>query len=463
MIEAALFLQLLLWLAIAGLFVAHRGASLFHPLGFYLVFHVLVFVARPWLVHYAGFDSQWYYMRFEPSAEIFVLTLAVTSLALLIFAGFALTAGYADIRFENSGIKFTRTQKQAFYVVLVVLLPIALYGAKRDAQIFGLLAAPGESGMFVDPSSAHTYFQNTTGYIVKAHNLLIPLTALFVAVNRFRWWSYAPLLAFCGYRMFLGSRWGIVVALGIVVLLHLYWHRARWLRARYVALVIPVFLAFHALGQDRDYFREITGIGETRYRAEAFEEESFVESLDAPDFANFDFLAYIIWVVPEQSRTYTYFTQYLWLFTQPIPRMIWPGKPRGMPIELVDLNDYGWFGTRTWSIVGDGWLSFGVVGVVITLAGVGWSLGRLHRWFARNLHRAFPVLVYCCFMPASILWFRNGNIVSAVKLAMWILLPVFLWLAVSKGIEWLVRDRQESARPAMPGPDSVRADGRRWR
>jgi hypothetical protein len=452
MIEIALFLQLILCLAVAAFFVAHRSASLFHPLFFYLVFHGLVFVIRPWLVHYAGFDSQWQYMRIQPTPEVFLLTLAVSSVALLIFAGFALSAGHAAIRFDNSGIAFTRTQRQAFYIVIVLLLPIALYGAKRDAEIFGLLAARGESGMFLDPTSAHTFFQNTTGYVVKAHNLLIPLTALFVAVNRFRWWAYVPLLAFCGYRMYLGSRWGIVVALGIVVLLHLYWHRARWMRMRYIVLAIPVFLVFHALGQDRDYFREATGVGEARYRVEAFQDEGFAESLDAPDFANFDFLAYIVRAVPDKSHTYTYFTQYLWLFTQPIPRMVWPDKPRGMPIKLVDLNDYGWFGTRTWSIVGDGWLSFGFLGVVITLGAVGWSLGRLHRWFASYPHRAFPVLVYCCFMPATMLWFRDGNIVSAAKLAMWILLPVFMWLAVSKGIEWLVRDRQELQRVPVTPP-----------
>lgn len=451
MIELALFIQVVLFLAVAGIFLAHRSASLFHPLAFYLIFHFLVFVARPWLVHFAGFDSQWHYMRFEPTPETFVFTLALTSFALLVFAGFSLTSGYAPLRFENSGIAFSRTQRQAFYIVLLLLLPLALYGARQDARIFGLLAERGEAGVFLDRSSAHTFFQNTTGYIVKAHNLLIPLTALFVAVHRFRWWAFTPLLAFCGYRMFLGSRWGIVVALAIVVLLHLYWHRARWLKLRHVALAIPVFLIFHALGQDRDFFREVTGFGEIRYEARHLADESFVESLDSPDFANFEYLAYIVAAVPEKSHTYTYFTQYLWLFTRPIPRMLWPGKPRGMPIKLVDLNDYGWFGTRTWSIVGDGWLSFGWLGVTITLAALGWFLGWLHRLFWRNLHRAFPVLFYCCYMPSTILWFRGGNIVTAARMAMWILLPVILWYLISKVMEWLARRRQMHIAPAPYG------------
>lgn len=439
MIDLALFLQLLLWLAVAAVFAAQRSASAFHPLSFYLVFHFLVFVLRPALVHYAGFDTQWRNMRFTPSPEEFVATLAVSSSGLLIFAFFAMTGGREGHPNPAAhGVRFTRAQMQAFIILCALLLPLALYSAWLDARIFGtFVEASGQAGMWADPTTAHTYFTGTTGYIVKAHHVLIPLAAFFVVVKGFRWWAHLPLALICAYRMYLGSRWGIVIALAIVLLLHLHWHKGRWLKARYLAIALPLFLIFTALGHDRDGFRAITGIGEVRHDGRANDAGSLVETLDNPDFANFDFLAYILHAVPDRSQTYTYFSQHLALLTQPVPRMFWPEKPRGPPIQLVNLNDYGWFGTRTRSLVGDGWMSLGLAGVAVSTGFVGWLLGRFHSWFRANAGRAFPVLGYCALMPVSLVWFRDGNLVSVAHLAMWMVLPVLLWRALARLLERL--------------------------
>ena len=431
MIAIALALQTVFWLSVLAFFMAQRSASLFHPLAFYLAFHFLVFVLRPLMVYVLGFDSQWFHMRFTPTPDVFVLTLLISSYGLLVFAVFALAAG--DVRAAvPKPVTFAPAERSAFMAVFLLLLPLALYSAWLDARIFGTLSAVDGLGMRVDPASGHTVFVGTTGYLAKAHNLLIPLTALFVWVNRFRWWAWLPVLVFLGWRAYLGSRWGVVIVLAILLLLHLHAHRRRWLRPLTVALAVPVFLLFHAVGEQRQVFRDLIALEPTRILESERGDVSFVQSLDKPDFANFDFLAFIVEAVPERAQTYSYFTQHLALFTQPVPRMLWPGKPVAASLSRVQLNDHGWFGHRTRSLVGDGWMSLGWIGVSVMLALSGWLLGRAHRWFRRRQDAAFPVAAYCCLLPTSLLWFRGGNIVTAVELAMWMLLPVALWWGLAR-------------------------------
>mgnify|MGYP006422678709 CR=1 FL=1 len=446
MIAVALVLQWWLALLVAALVVGRRDASLFHPVTLYLIFHVLVFVLRPTAVYLFGFDEQWGYMQFTPSAAQFVRTLAVASVGLLAFWGGSLVAGRPPVPAPQQGFvpAPTAPQKQALLITLLLLLPLALYGAYRDALIFGTLAAPGEAGMVIDPESAHTYFRNTTAYVVKAHNLLVPLAALTVWLGRFRLWTLLPLAAVVGYRMYLGSRWGMVMALAMVLFFALHKRGLRWPPARLAVLALPLLAVFYVIGENRDLVREYLGFGEQRYEQTARNWPEGLDRWDTPSFANFDFLAYVVAVVPERSRTYTYFTQHLELFTRPIPRMLWPGKPRGEPIQLVDLNAHGWFGTRTVALVGDGWRSAGWLGVVLTCGAVGWLLTRVYLWFARRPDRLFPVALYVCYLPTAVLWYRGGEVVNAVRYGVWMTLPVLVWWSLTLVLA-SVRNRQHPA------------------
>lgn len=84
--ELALAAQVMLWLFVAGIFIFSRQASMFHPLTFYWLFHGAVFVLRPLLVYFFGFDSIWNYMVFQPTDADLVKTLMVSSVALVVFA-----------------------------------------------------------------------------------------------------------------------------------------------------------------------------------------------------------------------------------------------------------------------------------------------------------------------------------------------------------------------------------------
>ncbi|WP_207436469.1 hypothetical protein, partial [Sabulibacter ruber] len=74
MIELALIAQVLVVALVVAVFLFSGTASMFHPLSFYLIFHTLVFVLRPILLHVYQFDNVWLFIGFWPSAQQFVFT-----------------------------------------------------------------------------------------------------------------------------------------------------------------------------------------------------------------------------------------------------------------------------------------------------------------------------------------------------------------------------------------------------
>jgi hypothetical protein len=155
---------------------------------------------------------------------------------------------------------------------------------------------------------------------------------------------------------------------------------------------------------------------------------------DNPDFANFDFLAFVVEMVPDRTQTYTYGTQYLQLFTEPIPRKLWPGKPAGAPIGFFNLNNYGDFLGRTVSLVGDGWMSGGWIGIAVTMTLVGAMLGLAHRWFWKHSQNNMVALFYLVGIAMLPQWYRDGGI-SISKFLFWNLSPLVFWLALT----WLLK------------------------
>jgi hypothetical protein len=210
-----------------------------------------------------------------------------------------------------------------------------------------------------------------------------------------------------------------------------------------VALAIPLYLLFHMLGQNRAAFQQLftdTAPQQLESNDSTPESEKVKLKYDSQEFANFDFLCYIVRAVPEKTGTFTYGTQYLQLFTEPIPRKLWPGKPAGAPIGFFNLNNYGDFLGLTPSLVGDGWMSGGWVGLIITMSIVGSLLGLAHRIFWRHVQNNMVALFYLVGIAMLPQWYRDGGI-SISKFLFWNLSPLILWL----GLSWLCGPR------LMPG------------
>lgn len=439
MIEFALSLHITFFLIVCLAFVSWREASFFHPLCLYLAFHLLVFVIRPLMVHFLDFNFIWRYMEYTASPDEFVNTLWVSSIGLLVFAVTIKFAGQCPVRFGVDGLpEWTGPEKRAFTAVALLLGPVGLYSASISAGGTSF-SGDGDVQMTRDLATGIAIYTNTTGYIAQAHSMVGAICILALWRFNFRWWAYMPLVMFIAYRAFLGwGRWGIITAFLSLLLIYLYRHNRRWMKVRYLILAIPVAILFQSLGMNRDLVRDyVTGGTEVTNRVaeapEYVESDAFIDQLDHPDFANFEFLAYVLWVVPDRSQTYTYFTQYLQLFTEPIPRILWKEKPIGLPIRLINLNDYGNFVGMTVSLVGDGWMSLGWLGLIITMAMVALILGQIHRAFWRNQHNPRVVMAYCIFLPLTIQWYRDGGI-SIAKFTLFALFPIILWIILSKAI-----------------------------
>lgn len=432
MIELALWFQILIWLIVLGVFLVSGQASIFHPLGIYLAFHGLVFVIRPIAVYFFGFNAIWNYMGFEPDAEDFIRTLAVASVGLVVFATMSLIVGRANPQFLKCRLpSLSQTQSRALVIMTIALAPLIAYSIYKSAGDTG--GERAANGIFI--------LTKTTGYVTDAQFMIAPLLCLWLLKTRFHWLGLIPVVLYVAYRSWCGwARWTIILFLLTLVLQYCWYRRIRWLPAWTIAIAAPVLILFNLLGRNRDVFKNYLshdGVDQQEIAAPGVSvADQRREKLDTQDFANFDYLAAVVSVVPKRTQTYTYGVQYLQLFTEPIPRVLWPGKPAGAPVQTFDIGRYANFTGLTFSLVGDGWSSGGWIGDVITLGLAGVAVGFAHRrfWsgFESPLLAQFYPLFYITFLGISANWFRDGGI-SVFKFLLWTWLPL-LMLPV---VEWV--------------------------
>src|SRR5262249_29449934 len=218
-----------------------------------------------------------------------------------------------------------------------------------------------------------------------------------------------------------------------LALMYAWQKRIKWPPLWSIFCMIPLFFLFKTLGDNREFLRQVLRGEEYRRPTPQAVRDKWKVQYDNPDFANFDFLTFVMAVVPERTGTYTYGTQYLQLFTEPIPRKLWKEKPAGAPVSLYNLNKYGNFLGFTVSLVGDGWSSGGWLGIVITMTIVGAVLGIAHRWFWKHGDSNMVCLYYLVGLAMLPQWFRDGSI-SIAKFLFWNLSPLLLW----QFLAWLV-------------------------
>ncbi len=430
MIDFVLYAQAAFFFATIASFFLSRAASIFHPLTFYLAFHGLVFVIRPLLIYYAGFENAFLYMGFHPTDDQFVFTLVVSSVALLVFAVVSIAYGGGAVAGHlPSRPSFSKEDINAFAIVAAAILPVAFYSAVASLAMFQFEAGPNQF-VELDVNTGVAHFTNGSGYAYEAQSSIGAIVVAFFWLCGLRWWSILPILIFMGWRAYFGiARWPMIIMGLVIMLLTAFCGGKKWPYMRHLLAAVPLLLLFHLVGQDRSWLRAV--MGEDVQQETPATNADFLQTLDGPDFANFDYLAYVLAMVPDKTQSFTYFTQYLQLLTEPIPRALWSGKPLGSPVVLVNLVQFGNFIGLTTSLPGDGWMSFGWVGLVVTMGVVAFVLARLHSWFCRHQSDPYTVLIYCLFLPLTIQWFRDGGI-SIAKFALFTVGPVILWRALAR-------------------------------
>lgn len=451
MLELALYSQVLIFLAVLGCFLASGQASVFHPATSYLGFHGLVFVLRPLQVHFLDYDSIWNYIGFRPDDSDMILALAVSSLALIVFVASSIYFGWTNTWFSTKpAASLSPLQYRALVWTTMILLP---YIVASIATTQGGAEAAGEradNGVFIQTHS--------TGWLNDAQHMLAPMLCIWLVVTRFHWLNFPPILLYVAYRSWTGwSRWTIIMFFVMVTFSYCWQQRRRWPPLWSILLAIPILMLFSVLGHNRDVLRNYFTGGQNEevvkdLRQGMTPEEKEKLRYDTQNFANFDYLTFVVRLIPKRSGEFTYGLQYVQLFTEPVPRILWKGKPNGSPVHLFDVNSYGNFLGLTFSLPGDGWMSGGWIGVVITLGIVGWIQGSGHRYFFNKVNEPFAALFYISGLAMVTLWFRDGGI-SIFKFLLWTWLPFFIWRTVI----WVLGGRR------LPGNSIIIRPGERLR
>ncbi|MDC7786713.1 hypothetical protein PQJ75_08260 [Rhodoplanes sp. TEM] len=444
MYDLHLLFTLAVWAALCLLFVNSRCASIFHPIAYYLAFHGLVFVVRPFFQHYLELNSVYALYRFWPDPEVKHVTLLIANLGLASFFLGAMWTGNLPMRFPTAEQQDAQDRRGPLLIVTLLLVsPLILMSMRYALSInFGEYDL---RNMVRDASTFRTLYTDTSAYIADANLMLGALGVAIAWAYRFRPVALLPFVAFVALRLTIGwMRHSFVLMTIALALLFLFDRRRRWPAPWMVAVGLAGAVMFSALSEHRSLVAEwITG-EVTRARV-VTERAHFFDGLD---FANLEFVEYIVTIVPGQTKTFNYFSNSLEVLTAPIPRALWPEKPTGSPISFYNINNYGYPIGITFTVVGEGWQSLGYAGVVVwcLLGGLLW--GGAYRLFVANVTSTFATLYYLLVLPVSLMWFRDGVLITLVQFPLSFVAPILLCQLLGR----VVRPRTGAAAPVLRSP-----------
>ncbi len=420
-----LFASLGIFLTVIAVYGRQSFASVFHPISFYLLFHGFVFVVRPFFALSQDYHSIYTAFLFTPSPEAKAAAIVVANIGMLAFVIGAWRTGATVLPFRQERADLEQRERLIvpFLVVAAVLAPLAIY------SLIDVYGGGGWATMRLDRSSGVAVNTTANGWFVESQLMLVPLSVLFAWIARFRWWSLVPLIAFVLVRGGTGGRGPFIVACVAAGLLWIYDSKRRWPSPQAIGLLSMLVVAFYFVGQDRGAFvRAIVDDGKV---IAVEEQQGFMESMD---FANLEFLEYLTETIPRKTGTYGLFLDNLQVITEPVPRKFWPGKPVGAPIKLYNLFDYGRPFGMTYSLPGNGWAQGGYFGVVLWCGLWGMALGAIYTRFARGMQGNFAVALYFSFLPIFVIAFRDGQLLTIARTAVFYLSPILLWMLLSRAM-----------------------------
>ena len=431
MYEVALAFSLLIFMGIVTAYLRSRYFSAFHPFTLYCMFHGLVFVVRPILSLFLDYQYVYRAYQFTPTVGDRTIAVLAADLGLIAFAFFTFrpSSGAVEMRFSADRLLQDERFRLARYFVWAMALcaPVAIWSLA--GQFGAAFNNEAYSDMVLDRSTGVAYNTSGNGYFYEAQLMLVPLTAIIAWVFRFRLLALVPAILFVLVRAGTGGRGPFVSAMFALGLFYLY-HTRRKLPTLNVALgLLAAGALFAAIGQDRGYgLRNALG-------ADADSRRSFETAepfLGGMDYSNMEYLEYVVYVVPQRSHTYTYFTELLQIFTEPVPRVLWPGKPIGPPIKMFSMFDYGFPIGATWSLPGVGWMGLGWAGVIMLCGLWGYVLGWIYRKFVESDQSTFKVAAYMCFMPIMVVAYRDGLVLTVLRQAIFFMFPIVVWMAIAR-------------------------------
>ena len=312
----------------------------------------------------------------------------------------------------------------------------------------------------IDPTTGISVNTSSNGYVQGVYLMGATLLPLVAWVGGFRWWSLIPPLAFAVLQAGSGERGPVISELLCFCMLYLYAHHHKWLDWRTATIALAGVLSFGAVGADRgQHIRSFVANDE----ATLMTQDQTTAPLEGMDLGNLEYLEFLTDKIPRSTGSYEYFLDNLQVFTEPIPRVLWKGKPIGQPIRFFYLFDYGFPIGMTRSLPGEGWTQLGLFGVAIWCALWGGLLGWIYSAYVRSRQSTVQTAMYMSFLATLIVFYRDGVLLTLLKQGVFFLLPLLLWALFARvlgthsavdlrRLSAIRLARRERARAAAGGP-----------
>ena len=465
MYELSLAISVITFIAVLLVVARRPSFNIHNPLLIYTIFHFVIFVVRPIVAYIFTFDGLYVAYGFMPSMSDKITVIYASNLGFVVFTFFCLQQGDVPMEFRRDAIDDVERRRltQVFVWVWAICGPLSLYSAVRSTQSF--LGGDYVQGMILDRGTGAFINTSSNGYLTDAQFMFVTLCGLLAWVGRFRLLALTPLVLFVIYRSMTGSRIMFVYALMIAALFFAYERKIRLPSWRVVALALLPILLFRMVGDDRGASIRQTVGTEAKEQILTGDNRIKLRTLESMDYGNMEFFEYLVYAVPQRSGTYDYFLDNFQVFTEPVPRVLWSGKPIGEPFRRIFLFNYGFPIGMTRSLPGEGWYALGWLGVVIWCGLWGGILGRTYRKFAESRQTTLQTAAYCVYMPSLIAFFRDGQLITFAKQLGMFMLPILVWYLIARfmsvptaaELRAMWRSRMQRARSGPesgPGPGS---------
>lgn len=460
MYEAALLLSVLCLIGVTLYFMRMPAFSAFHPLTIYLFFHGFIFVFRPIVAYLGDFQFIYRVYQFTPSPSDKLTVILASNLGMLAFAFFSLKTGYAAMRFKQDSFAVAERNRLAAtaMLALAICVPLGAYSlaTKWDMGLSdtNVMVMDAGTGTFINTSS--------NGYLAEAQLMLATACAMIGWLFRFRLLALMPLALFVLIRAGTGGRGPFISASICLALVYLYERRQRLPSLRITVMAAGLIGLFTIIGLDRGQaIRSLVSDYESENIDYSGDEQKWLEGMD---FGNLEYFEFLVYAVPQRTGSYEYFANNLMLFTEPVPRVLWPGKPIGSPVKFFELFDYGQPIGMTRSLPGEGWVQLGWLGVIIWCSLWGAALGMIYQRFAMGTQSTFIVLSYMVLISTLVVVFRDGTVVTIARQGLFYFAPIALWKLVSKQLgvplapemrAAAIKLRRRAALAAASGPETT--------
>jgi oligosaccharide repeat unit polymerase len=428
MITTALIIDLIV-LTLCGTALWRFGRlSHSHPGTIYFVFHILAFTWR--LASIAGgsptlFNGPFWGwgLRYEPVSpdEIVRATYMADTTLIVMTAAFLIASAQHPRKLRR---RVPKTEQAAPTLVLnhiweavVFAFPIGLIGLYFIARLPSVERAAASAGSW-GASSWTTNTQTWAG---------ISLLALIYWYG-FRWWLVLPMSLYLLVMSYQGfHRFRIVIPLIIMIQLYLDRRNRKWPTLRLTAAIVTVGLLFFTLktvGEMAQAGARPSEIVEasTDILERTLEGDSEMQYLDS--------FASTVTLVDRHDEFY-YGRTYLTALVLPIPRPLWPDKPRqnayqhDISTPVRPMAENGMIAT----FLGETYANFGYVGIVLVPFIIAYILTRFYLYAYTRHYYSVARFIYLLISAVLIQVFRDG-LISLIIHTGAAMMPLFFIVAL---------------------------------